>query len=357
MRNRNKDKMKTLLLALALGTGAFFTPLYAEAKAEEDNTPPTVRAWAENGKVNIEAEDEGTGIDALYINGRRISAGADKTAEALLSDYAGTQEKTVSIYAVDLAGNRSQTVVIDNPAYAADGKGNVKEDGKEAGKPASASMDRDQEPVTAKNPMTPEGQAAVLDNATQEEGKEFYTFETQAGNIFYLVVDKQRDADNVYFLNAVTESDLKMLAEPVQEQPQESVIPNEPVCECGDKCKIGGIDTSCRVCLTDLSACKGQELTEEKGEEAQQEKEKESGGGSFFILLAVLAAGGAGYYLKVYKPRHDPDDAEDMDDLFDDEEEVNEDDEDEDARQEWQEEPDMAAYDDYPDGSEEDEEL
>lgn len=349
-----RNKLRSLLMALALCTGAFFTPLYAEAKAEEDTTPPTVTAWLENGKINIEAKDEGTGVDALYINGRRISAGADKTAEALLTDYAGTQEKTVRMYAVDGAGNQSQTVEIDNPAYVPDGKG----DGKEAGKPASASMDREQETVTAKNPMTPEGQAAVLDNATEEEGKEFYTFETQAGNVFYLVVDKQRDADNVYFLNAVTESDLKMLAEPVQEQTQESVIPEEPVCSCSDKCRIGGIDTSCRVCLTDLSACKGQELTEEKGEEeTQQEKEKESGGGLFFILLAVLAAGGAGYYLKVYKPRHDLDGEEDPNDLSDDEEEVNEDDEDEDARQGWQEEPDMAAYDDYPDGGEEDEGL
>lgn len=349
-----RNKLRSLLLALALCTGAFFTPLYAEAKAEEDTTPPTVTAWLENGKINIEAKDEGTGIDALYINDRRISAGADKTAEALLTDYAGTQEKTVRMYAVDGAGNQSQTVEIDNPAYVPDGKG----DGKEAGKPASASMDREQETVTAKNPMTPDGQAAVLDNATEEEGKEFYTFETQAGNVFYLVVDKQRDADNVYFLNAVTESDLKMLAEPVQEQTQESVIPEEPVCSCRDKCRIGGIDTSCRVCLTDLSACKGQESAAEEGEEEiKQEKEKESGGGLFFILLAVLAAGGAGYYLKVYKPRNDFDGEEDMDDLSDDEEEVNEDAADEDARQEWQEEPDMAAYDDYPDEGGEDEGL
>lgn len=349
---RNRIKTKTVLLALALCTGAFFTPLYAEAKAEEDTAPPNVTAWVENGKINIEAEDEGTGIDALYINGRKISAGADKTAEALLTDYAGTQEKTVRIYAVDGAGNRSQAVEIDNPAYAADGKGDVKE----TGTPASASMDREQEPVTELNPMTPDGQAAVLDNATGEEGKEFYTFETQAGNVFYLVVDKQRDSDNVYFLDAVTENDLKALTEPAAEKEPESVIPKEPVCSCRDMCRIGGIDTSCKVCLTDLSACRGQEPAAEEGpEDVQQKKEKESGGGLFFILLAVLAAGGAGYYLKVYKPRHDLDDAEDMDDLFDDAEEVNEDAADEGARQEWQEEPDMAAYDDYP--GEEDEDV
>lgn len=36
---------------------------------------------------------------------------------------------------------------------------------------------------------------------------------------------------------------------------------------------------------------------------------------------------------------------------------MNEDAADEDARQEWQEEPDMAAYDDYPDEGGEDEGL
>lgn len=350
-----KNRIKMYLAAAALIMGAFFTPISAEAKAEEDNTPPTVRAWMEEGKISIEAQDEGTGIDALYINGRKISAGADKTAEALLSDYAGTQEKTVSIYAVDGAGNRSQAVQIDNPAYVADGKGDAREDVKEAETPASAGMDREQETVTEINPMTPDGQAAVLDNATEEEGKEFYTFETQAGNIFYLVVDKQRDSDNVYFLNAVTENDLKTLAEPAAEKEPESVIPEEPACSCRDKCRTGGIDTSCKVCLLDISACRGQETAAEEGTEDVQQKEEKGNGGLFLILLAAVAAGGGGYYLKVYKPRHDPDDVEDPDDLFDDEEEVNEDAADGDARQEWQEEPDMAAYDDYP--GEEDEDV
>lgn len=229
-----KNRIKMYLAAAALIMGAFFTSLSAEAKVEEDTTPPTVRAWVEEGKISIEAQDEGEGIDALYINGRKISAGADKTAEALLSDYAGTQEKTVSIYAVDGAGNRSQTAQIDNPAYVADGKGDAREDVKEAETPALAGMDREQETVTVTeiNPMTPDGQAAVLDNATEEEGKEFYTFETQAGNVFYLVVDKQRDSDNVYFLNTVTENDLKTLVEPAAEKEPESVIPEEPVCTC-----------------------------------------------------------------------------------------------------------------------------
>ena len=57
------------------------------------------------------------------------------------------------------------------------------------------------------NPFTPEGSATVVDNATDSHGKEFYTIMTPDENVFYLVIDKQRDSENVYFLNAVTESD------------------------------------------------------------------------------------------------------------------------------------------------------
>lgn len=345
---RNRIKTKTVLLALALCMGAFFMPFPVYAGEAQDTIPPMVEAQITDGKISIVAEDEGLGIEAVYVNGKRAAYSVDGEAEGMLADYAGTGDRLIRVYAVDRAGNRSQTVEINNPTYAPDGKAQEKE----TGKPASASMDMEQETVTEINPMTPNGQAAVLDNATGEEGKEFYTFETQAGNVFYLVVDKQRDDDNVYFLNAVTENDLEALAEPAAEIEPESVIPEEPVCSCRDKCRIGGIDTSCKVCLTDLSACMGQEPAAEEGQEDVQQKKEQESGGFFFILSAVLAAGGAGYYLKVYKPRHESDGEEDMDDLSDDEEEVNEDAEDGDARQE---EPDMAAYDDYP--GEEDEDV
>ena len=68
------------------------------------------------------------------------------------------------------------------------------------------------QPVEEK-PLTPDGQATVVDDVTDGDGKEFYTIVTPAENTFYLVIDKQRDSDNVYFLNAVTESDLLALAE------------------------------------------------------------------------------------------------------------------------------------------------
>ena len=60
------------------------------------------------------------------------------------------------------------------------------------------------EEIATPNPFTPNGTGTVLDNATSEDEKEFYTIVTENENVFYLVIDKQRDTENVYFLNAVT---------------------------------------------------------------------------------------------------------------------------------------------------------
>ena len=89
------------------------------------------------------------------------------------------------------------------------------------------------------NPFTPGGVATVVDNATSDDGKEFFTFQTPEGNVFFLVIDRSRGQDNVYFLNAVTEQDLLALAVssddtplvPAPEPlpiPEVDVMPEEP---------------------------------------------------------------------------------------------------------------------------------
>lgn len=242
---------------------------------------------------------------------------------------------------------------------------------------ASASTDpeTDQELV----PFTPGGQATVVDEATGEDGKLFYTFSTPEGNVFYLVIDRQRDSDNVYFLNAVTEQDLLSLAEGGEEDTGESAIPEMKTCVCQERCREGWADVTCPVCMEDPGSCKGKDaearVPEGQEEEGGQKPARETGGGStgtfVFILLAAAAVGGAGYYLKIYKPKHDLDDAEDLDELLgEDDPEVNEDEVDgdragreapwsqngreaEDGSVESEEASnpgeDTALYDDYPD--------
>ena len=72
-------------------------------------------------------------------------------------------------------------------------------------------------------PFTPDGTGTVVDNATDEDGKEFFTITTADEAVFYLVIDRQRSTENVYFLNAVTVSDLMALAE--QDQVPEAPPP------------------------------------------------------------------------------------------------------------------------------------
>ncbi len=172
--------------------------------------------------------------------------------------------------------------------------------------------------------LTPDGQGTVVDNVTSENGKEFYTISTPNENTFYLVVDKEREGENVYFLNAVTESDLKALAEKDKEPAEESAVPSPaPVCTCQVKCAPGSINAGCSVCLLSMQDCLGTVLVDA----GDQPEEPEKNSGSLFLILAVaLAAGGAGYYFKVYKPKQELEDEEEFDDLTGEEEEtVNED--------------------------------
>ena len=134
----------------------------------------------------------------------------------------------------------------------------------------------------AQRPFTPSGTGTVVDNATGEDGKEFFTITTPDENVFYLVIDRQRGAENVYFLNAVTEADLLSLAK-MPEQPTVDITkqPTDPA------------------------------VTEP---EPEPQPEKNNGGGMMiFVLLAVIIGGGAAYYFKIYRPKQQANSAEDYD--------------------------------------------
>ena len=81
-------------------------------------------------------------------------------------------------------------------------------------------------PVPTPEPvLTPPGGTGTVVEQTDEEGKEFYTIMTADENVFYLVIDRQRETENVYFLNAVTEEDLLPLVEmPAVEEPEPTPV-------------------------------------------------------------------------------------------------------------------------------------
>ena len=160
--------------------------------------------------------------------------------------------------------------VLTVPAYA--GGGDESEDG--VGEYVPWEGLEPAEPLpTEPNPFTPDGTGTVVDNATDQDGKEFFTITTAEEAVFYLVIDRQRETENVYFLNAVTVADLMALAESSGE-PAAPEPPPEP------------------------------EPEPTPTPEPEPVPEKKGGAGPLLLALAVVViGGGAGWYFKIYRPK------------------------------------------------------
>ena len=144
-------------------------------------------------------------------------------------------------------------------------------------------MDSDEPPAqdtNAPNPALPPGTATVIDYSTDPDGRLFYTIMTPDEHVFYLVIDKNSNTDNVYFLNAVTVADLLPLAQSPP-QTQGGTVTPPPTAET--------------------------ETEQPEATPPPAEQEQEQGGGNagtlIFIVIIVVLGGGAGWYFKIYKPK------------------------------------------------------
>lgn len=251
-----------MFLALMLFMSAFFLPVTAYASGPADSTAPVISARVSEKTLVIETSDEDSGVESVFIDGQETAYPAEGPLEADLWNYAGAG-RYVSAYAVDYAGNRSGTVQVENPYY----------------KASLTDSKSDESAVPEQSgAFTPDGTGTVQDNVTDETGKEFFTIMTPDENVFYLVIDRERQEENVYFLNAVTEDDLLSLAKK-ENGGKESAVPTP--------------ETSSQP---------------EPSPAPDDTTQKENQGGSdstlVFVLLAAVIAGGAGYYFKIYRPKH-----------------------------------------------------
>lgn len=348
-----------------------------------DRIAPTVQAGVEGKLLHIRAEDDLSGVAAIYVDGEKFTDLVNETLDIGLQELNSDVEE-FAVQAVDRAGNQSRLVLVKNPidkelpkeqteekeeqkkeecipqtqteketcpeqVKASDTKPSVSSNvtGSNASNQkdytVSATVPKQTE-QRAEIPLTPNGQATVLDHATGEDGKEFFTITTANNNVFYLIVDRQREEENVYFLNAVTETDLLSLAQ-ADEQLELILEPEEePTCSCTQKCEVGDVNTLCPVCKENRKACAG-----EVPEEPEVEPKESNVGLILFVVLTLAVGGAVGWYLKIYRPKQEfieDDDSEEEESEEFGTETINEDEE-ENQPEETTEY--VAYYDDYPD--------
>lgn len=348
-----------------------------------DRIAPTVQAGVEGKLLHIRAEDDLSGVAAIYVDGEKFTDLVNETLDIGLQELNSDVEE-FAVQAVDRAGNQSRLVLVKNPidkelpkeqteekeeqkkeecipqtqteketcpeqVKASDTKPSVSSNvtGSNASNQkdytVSATVPKQTE-QRAEIPLTPNGQATVLDHATGEDGKEFFTITTANNNVFYLIVDRQREEENVYFLNAVTETDLLSLAQ-ADEQLELILEPEEePTCSCTQKCEVGDVNTLCPVCKENRKACAG-----EVPEEPEVEPKESNVGLILFVVLTLAVGGAVGWYLKIYRPKQEfieDDDSEEEESEEFGTETINEDEE---ENQPEETTEDVAYYDDYPD--------
>lgn len=351
-----------------------------------DRTAPIVRAGVSGKLLHVQAEDELSGVAAIYVDGEKFTDLVNETLDIGLQQLNSDVEE-FAVQAVDKAGNQSRLVLVKNPIYKEPQKEQPEEKEEQkkeecvpqtqtekepcpeqpevsktkpsvssnvTGSSTSSQIDYTKPSVSAtvpkqteqreEIPFTPNGQATVVDHASEEDGKEFFTITTANNNVFYLIVDRQREEENVYFLNAVTETDLFSLAQ-ADEQPELILEPEEePTCSCTQKCEAGDVNTLCPVCKENRKACVG-----EVPEEPEPEAKESNAGLILFVVLALAVGGAVGWYFKIYRPKQEfieDDDGEEEDSEEFGTETINEDEE---ENQPEETTEDVAYYDDYPD--------
>ncbi len=164
--------------------------------------------------------------------------------------------------------------------------------------------------------LTPKGNAQLADDVSDNENLQFITVTARDGNVFYFVIDKGAQSENVYFLNTVDESDLEALVEKSDKKPTATAKPEQT-------------ENTAETDLTETDKKNTDSKTEKS--EQQEQKQQKNNSGLFIILALAAAAGIGGYYYKVILPKKKLEQADDLDDFdFEDEDTetvVNEDDE------------------------------
>ena len=284
-----------------------------------DNEQPTLAASLTDGVLVIQGTDTVSGIAVITVNGASYTDLADGLLKVQLTQNDFTSKK-IEITATDGAGNTSETYSMQNPYYEWAVREAQRQAAQEENQGLSATTPSggtgETEAVTA--PLPQDAQASEpteargtvdertitgieeelaqsgekvdsIDQTAQKGGKEFYTISTKSGKIFYLIVDNDRQENNVYFLTEVGEKDLLNFT-------------------LSDTVTLPQVDTVYAEVETkelETEAPTPEPETTAPPKEPEETKEASPIGGYLLLALAGAGALGAGYYFKVYKPKHE----------------------------------------------------
>ena len=139
-----------------------------------DRTAPTLRASVDGRLLRAEADDDLSGVAAIYVDGEKFTDLTNGTLDVRLRDL-DCEFEQISVQAVDEAGNKSKTVQVKNPDYEKEqekeqdsgkdsGNTSNSEDTKEETKPEAS----DQKPASSAGDSTqkPEQAASAAGSST-----------------------------------------------------------------------------------------------------------------------------------------------------------------------------------------------
>lgn len=163
--------------------------------------------------------------------------------------------------------------------------------------------------------LTPQGNANLVDNISDNENLQFITVTARDGSVYYFVIDKGATSNNVYFLNTVDESDLAALIEGTE-----------------INAKTENTPSAAETTKPDIEPAEKSDTEQESAETKNAYKDKTGNNGFLLILLALIGVAGVGaYYFKIVLPKKKLEQADDIEDFEfvdgEDEETVNEDEE------------------------------
>ncbi len=158
-------------------------------------------------------------------------------------------------------------------------------------------------------PLSFDGTGTIVDNV-QQGSKQFYTISTDAGNVFYLIIDLDKDSNNVYFLDTTKERDLVALAEKAEAE------------ENGTNTTSGATTENVTGNKDDKADSAGADKKDDTKDSDTEEKDKkpqtQAAGVPWGMLIIVLLAGvGVVVYYWIIKPKKDREEAEEFEETFD----------------------------------------